>query len=95
MMFPKHKNIRLKGTALKNLVKQVYEREKGHCLVCGKYLDFGYKPHHVKQASSKTDELNNMVLLCNECHYQVHHGEVKKYRKLIKDRMKERGISEQ
>lgn len=83
--FPKTKRIRLKGKALLELVHKVYERDNGRCVVCGKALDFGYKPHHIRQAANKSDELDNMVMLCNECHYQVHHGEVRKYRELIKN----------
>lgn len=75
MMFPKQKPIRLHGEALRRLVSEVFERDNHSCIICGRFVEDGVKPHHEPPgAGRKSDELNKMVLLCNECHYQRHHG---------------------
>ena len=74
MIISKQKNIRLRGKALRELCERVWERDKYRCIICGKYIGYGYKPHHVFQAANKSDEEEKMVTLCNECHYECHHG---------------------
>lgn len=75
-MFAKAKLIRLKGKALLALVKQIYERDQHRCVVCGKWVEDGKKPHHEPcGAGRKSDEFWKMVLLCDECHYKRHHTE--------------------
>lgn len=75
MRYSKPKRQKLSGKALKELVVLVYERDQHKCAVCGKWVEDGVKPHHVIYKSHGGDDrLENMVLLCNECHYQVHHG---------------------
>lgn len=74
-MIPKHKQVRLKGKAMQELVKAVYERDNHRCVNCGKWVEDGVKPHHVCYKShGGSDTLDNMVLLCPSCHYAVHHG---------------------
>lgn len=73
--FPKHKQVRLHGQALKKLVEAVYERDRGCCVNCGCYVPEGTKPHHVIfKSHGGGDTENNLVTLCNICHYKVHHG---------------------
>ena len=38
-MIPKHKQVRLKGKAMQELVKAVYERDQHKCVNCGKWVD--------------------------------------------------------
>lgn len=77
-MIAKQKNTRLHGKALSDLNTAIYDRDGGCCIICGRYVEPGTKFHHVKQASYKTDEIDNGVLLCGDCHYQAHHGDVKR-----------------
>ena len=73
-MNPKQKLIRLSGQALRNLVALVYERDQHKCVVCGRWVQDGVKPHHEPCGSGrKSDEFWKMFLLCDECHYKRHH----------------------
>lgn len=75
MRYKKAKQQKLSGKALRELVALVYERDQHKCAVCGRWVEDGVKPHHVIYKSHGGDDsLDNIVLLCNECHYQVHHG---------------------
>lgn len=75
MIFAKNKQVRLKGQALNKLVAAVYDRDQHKCAVCGRWVEEGHKPHHEPPGyGRKSDELRKMVLLCDECHYERHHG---------------------
>lgn len=79
MMFPKSRPVRLSGTALKRVCEEVYERDKGCCVNCGRYVAEGTKPHHVLfKSRGGGDTVDNMVMLCNECHFKVHHSHLGK-----------------
>lgn len=74
-MFSKHKHVRLRGEALRSLVDAVYERDQHKCVVCGRWVEEGHKPHHVIYKShGGGDELGNLVLLCDACHHEIHCG---------------------
>lgn len=74
-MLEKSKQVRLRGEALRGLVDAVYERDQHKCVVCGRWVEDGHKPHHEPPgAGRKSDELDKMVLLCDECHYKRHHA---------------------
>ena len=73
-MFQKKKLVRLKGKELLALVARVYERDQSKCVACGAWVEEGKKPHHEPcGAGRKSDELEKMVLLCDDCHYKRHH----------------------
>lgn len=75
MMFPKAKIVRHHGEALRRLVYDVFARDRHSCIVCKKWVEDGIKPHHEWAGNGrKSDSLDKMVLLCNECHYERHHG---------------------
>lgn len=75
-MLKKSKLVRLKGKALLALVAQVYERDRHCCVVCDRWVEDGKKPHHEPcGAGRKSDELEKMALLCDDCHYKRHHTE--------------------
>lgn len=75
MMFAKNKQVQLKGQSLNKLVAAVYDRDQHKCAVCGRWVEEGHKPHHEPLGyGRKSDELRKMVLLCDECHYERHHG---------------------
>ncbi|TEA54648.1 HNH endonuclease [Bacillus sp. BH2] len=51
---------------------QVYEREKGYCQRCGRFV-FGRSAHvhhiiPIKQDETLKLEINNLMLLCPKCH---------------------------
>ena len=74
MRFKSHP-VRLHGVALRMLCEKVYERDHGQCIFCGRYVPEGSKPHHVKfKSRGGGDTEDNLVMLCYECHFQVHHG---------------------
>ncbi len=67
---------RLTGDALRRLQAEVLDRDGG-CVVCGAWTD--HPPHHVKYRSEGgKDVAENMVTLCPDCHYEVHHGSMTK-----------------
>lgn len=80
MSLQKTKRIRLKGKALAQLNSDIYERDGGVCVICGRFVLPGTKFHHEPCGAEKSDEIAKAVILCNECHYQRHHGKVKEYR---------------
>lgn len=82
-MIAKDKRIRLKDKALAKLNSDIYERDGGVCIICGRFVMPGTKFHHYKQGANKEDIIENGVLLCNECHYQAHFGEVQKYKEKV------------
>lgn len=87
MMFPKKKQIRLKGKALADLVRKVFERDNHCCVVCGRWVEDGVKPHHACYKSrGGGDTIDNLVVLCNDCHFAVHHG---KNSSEVKDKISE------
>lgn len=73
MMFPKATKVKLKGKKLKALNEEVYKRDQGCCAICGIEVERGVKMHHEPQGALKSDEIDKVMLLCNECHYQRHH----------------------
>lgn len=80
-MIAKAKLIKLHGSKLKKLNEAVYERDNHCCVICGCYVEEGVKAHHSPQGALKSDELKKMVTLCNECHYEIHHGKkLKEYK---------------
>lgn len=70
----KSNRVRLRGIALKKLNKEIHLRDGYSCIVCGQFVEEGIKYHHEPCGSSKSDELEKGVTLCNRCHYERHHG---------------------
>ena len=74
-MFFKKKRIRLKGKKLQELYLSVWERDGGVCQKCGKWVEPGTIPHHIQfRSQGGGDTLDNLELLCMECHYRRHNG---------------------
>lgn len=73
MMFPKHKPVRLKGKKLIALYRAAYERDGGHCVKCGRWIEPGTIPHHKRHKSQGgSDTMENLETLCMECHAGKH-----------------------
>lgn len=70
----KKKPIRLTGRALAELNKAIHERDCDSCIICGHYVPEGVKFHHHRQGPDKEDIIENGVVLCMVCHYELHHG---------------------
>ena len=74
-MIPKIKRIRLKGKALSKLCEEVYNRDSGLCVYCSHYVEPGATPHHEPLTSQGgQDRLEDMAMLCNDCHYLRHNA---------------------
>jgi len=86
---PKHTPKRLKGKAYKDLQDTVWRRDYGHCAICGVWTLA--PPHHITPRSQGgEDTAENLITLCHVCHHEIHHGRVKKYRKLLRQALQGR-----
>lgn len=61
----------------KNVIEKVWKRDNGICSKCQKKYIWGdqFHIHHIKSFSLYPElrsELNNLVLLCSDCHHWVH-----------------------
>ena len=72
--FSKPKNVKKKRESVEDKTyKAVYERDNGICRVCGSGRNLHL--HHViyrSEDKSKINDINNCIMLCNECHEIVH-----------------------
>ena len=66
----------LSGKDWHRQVMEVFERDEFKCRGCGKDMDWAYEwadVHHiVKRSNGGSDNLENLVLLCRECHSKNH-----------------------
>ena len=83
---PKKKRISLKGKAYTQFRKAVYNRAKGCCETCGRWVslyrangDFdvytcGHVSHIKSRGAGGDDSLENCILECFACHRARHDG---------------------
>ena len=73
---PKTKRLKLTKTKWDRLVDELYKREHGHCEICKRWLFRNEaNPHHViSKGAGGDDKLENLKLLCLECHNANHRG---------------------
>ena len=69
--------------AWKDLTSFVYQRDKGCCRRCGKFV-FGRQAHHhhvvpIQINPSLKLDADNVILLCNKCHPIVEEETMEKY----------------
>jgi len=65
------------NTSLKQRVFKKYDRR---CYVCGFSIDIALRVHHIIPVSlGGTDEMENLVLLCPNCHALVHRCSSKRF----------------
>jgi 5-methylcytosine-specific restriction endonuclease McrA len=64
-----------KARQWQELRQRVHKRDAGRCRVCGKA---GYEAHHVEfRSRGGKDEMANLVLVCRQCHQDIHGHVVK------------------
>ena len=62
--------------------KSTYDRDKGQCVLCGKKE--GLQLHHIfGRGKDKTNNIDNCVMLCSNCHLNIVHKNLKKYRPML------------
>jgi len=70
------------------VLRYVYIRDKGRCIICGTKNNLEAVPHHCFYRSEyfkeDRDEEWNLVTLCRKCHQAIHFGN-KKLQKLCKE----------
>ena len=88
MKFPKKKRIKATPKEWKELRRQVFEREKGICQICGQYaplhdMDGNYDPFtcgdacHIKSRGAGGDDvLDNLRWVHHTGHMKEHAGEI-------------------
>lgn len=66
----------LSGKDWHSRVMDVFIRDEHACRGCGKDMDWGYEwmdVHHiVKRGDGGSDNLENLILLCRDCHNKQH-----------------------
>lgn len=72
----------------KETYEKVFKSCNEMCVLCGKSV--GLELHHILgRGRYLTDEPANCVMLCHDCHHNVVHGNLKKYRPILLDIAKE------
>jgi 5-methylcytosine-specific restriction endonuclease McrA len=67
----KNPRLRLDSTSYAKLQRQVLERDGWRCQVCGSMQNL--QVHHLKfRSHSGSDEEQNLITLCAECHERMH-----------------------
>jgi 5-methylcytosine-specific restriction endonuclease McrA len=75
----KTSSLRLDLRSYHKLHRQILERDAWRCQACGSMKNL--QVHHQQLRShSGTDEEQNLITLCAECHAQVHHGVCNSYK---------------
>jgi 5-methylcytosine-specific restriction endonuclease McrA len=61
---------RMSQHAWQELRRRVYDRDNGHCVVCGQWLDPDYWECHHRRYRSRSgkNELANLIAVCLPCH---------------------------
>lgn len=66
----------------KETYEKVYKACEEKCVLCGKKV--GLELHHIcGRGKFLTDEPLNCVMLCHNCHHNIVHGNLKKYRPIL------------
>lgn len=73
----------------KETYNKVFERDKGQCALCG--TKQALQLHHINgRGKDKTDNPNNCIMLCANCHLNVVHKSMKKWIPILNDMVQER-----
>lgn len=67
----------------KDVYSIVYERDKGRCRLCGNNQ---IQLHHINgRGKNLTNNIDNCIMLCENCHLEKVHKNQKKYRPILID----------
>ena len=70
-MLSKSPRLRLDSESYRDLHRQILERDGWRCQVCGSMQNL--QVHHLKfRSHSGSDEEQNLITLCAECHERMH-----------------------
>ena len=58
--------------------REVYERDGGACVICGRTYPLERTPHHIyfggeANYGQNRNEANQLVTICMYCHHDIHH----------------------
>jgi hypothetical protein len=68
----------------KQVYEYVYTRDKGKCVICGS--NELIQLHHINgRSKTKTNDVNNCVMLCSNCHHNVVHASNKYWRQKLNE----------
>lgn len=68
----------------------VYDRDKGRCQLCSSNKQIHL--HHIYgRGKDLTNNVNNCILLCQKCHLDVVHKNLKKYRPFLNEIVQKKG----
>jgi len=62
-----------------NIITSPYARRKyrkpwGWCQMCERYIKIAHTHHIIHGSSGRSDEDTNLLVLCRECHHEIHVG---------------------
>ena len=71
-------------TVTEETYNKVMQRDKGKCRLCGTSLNLHL--HHIDgRGKDLTNNINNCIILCENCHLNIVHKNQKKYRPILKE----------
>ena len=74
-------------TVTEETYNKVMQRDKGRCRLCGTSLNLHL--HHIDgRGKDLTNNIDNCIILCENCHLNVVHKNQKKYRPILKEMIK-------
>lgn len=74
-------------TVTEETYNKVMQRDKGRCRLCGTSLNLHL--HHIDgRGKDLTNNINNCIFLCENCHLNIVHKNQKKYRPILKEMIK-------
>ena len=65
-------SLRLSRYKWKKRVAEVMERDGHKCRMCGTSRGLADVHHIIKRSQGGTDEMDNLILLCRNCHNKQH-----------------------
>lgn len=75
-------------TVSKDTYQKVFETCKGKCVLCGTTRNL--ELHHINgRGKNLTDNPDNCVMLCLNCHHNVVHANQRKYRPILQKIVRE------